>query len=62
MSQHPENPETIAKGEVSLDRPDADRRRFLVAGLVAAPIIMTLSARPALAQVNGSLGNYTSQA
>jgi hypothetical protein len=39
---------------------DATRRRFLVAGLVTAPVILTLSARPALAQTGGYLDNYAS--
>lgn len=36
------------------------RRRFLKSGLVAAPILMTLAARPAQAQevITGSLGAY----
>jgi hypothetical protein len=38
--------------------PDADRRRFLIAGLAAAPLIVTLSARPVFAQDQGTLGGY----
>jgi hypothetical protein len=37
---------------------NADRRRFLVAGLAAAPLIVTLSARPVFAQDQGTLGGY----
>jgi hypothetical protein len=44
------------------ERPDNSKRRFIKAGLVTAPVIVTLSARPAWAQepVNGTLGNYGS--
>jgi hypothetical protein len=44
-------------------RPDDSRRRFIKAGLRTAPVIVTLSARPAWAQeivTNGTLGNYGS--
>ena len=42
-------------------RPDATRRRFMVAGLAAAPLLVTLTAKPAWAQTSqGSLGNYGS--
>jgi hypothetical protein len=44
-------------------RPDDSRRRFIKAGLATAPVIVTLSARPAWAQeivTNGSLGAYGS--
>jgi len=42
--------EPATKATGAPDRPDTGRRRFIVAGLAAAPIIVTLSARPALAQ------------
>jgi hypothetical protein len=46
---------------VTTDRPNGDRRRFVVAGLAAAPLLVTLAARPASAQTtSGSLGNYGS--
>ena len=37
------------------------RRRFVKAGLAAAPFLVTLAARPARAQetATGSMGNYT---
>lgn len=43
------------------DDPQQSRRRFLKTGLVAAPLLMTLAARPAHAQeiVTGSLGTST---
>ena len=42
-------------------RPDGERRRFIAAGIAAAPLLVTLAARPASAQVaQGSLGNYGS--
>jgi hypothetical protein len=38
---------------------DEERRRLLKCGLVAAPLLMTLAARPAAAgQAMGSLGAY----
>jgi hypothetical protein len=47
------------------DRPveplqDEDRRRLLKCGLIAAPLLVTLAARPAAAQqaMGGSLGVY----
>jgi hypothetical protein len=52
------NEQTIEPGpEPSYD----GRRRFLKAGLVAAPLLMTLAARPAQAEsvmVAGTLGAY----
>jgi len=43
---------------------NADRRRFIRAGLVAAPLLITLTARPASAScddaLNGSAGCYAS--
>ena len=50
MSQKPEESRTDGLAAPSPARPDADRRRFLVAGLAVAPLIVTLSARPAFAQ------------
>ena len=44
-------------------QPDAVRRRFLIGGLVAAPLLVTLMAKPAWATpagAQGSLGNYGS--
>jgi hypothetical protein len=42
-------------------RPDPARRRFVIGGLVAAPLLVTLAASPAWArQGQGSLGNYGS--
>ena len=39
---------------------DADRRKFLLASLVTAPLLVTLTARPAWAHTGGSLGTYAS--
>jgi hypothetical protein len=56
----PANP--VAASPEKEIRPDANRRRFIIGGLVAAPLLVTLSARPAWAQqCNGTLGNYCSQ-
>jgi hypothetical protein len=59
----------MARGYIGMsiengDRSEAtreSRRRFLRSGLVAAPLLMTLAARPAHAQeiVTGSLGTST---
>jgi hypothetical protein len=46
-----------------VDRPDSSRRRFVIGTLAAAPLLVTLTARPARAQgTGGSLGNYGSVA
>ncbi|MEO7888542.1 MAG: hypothetical protein ABIW19_00910 [Vicinamibacterales bacterium] len=61
MKQLPEDLVARANAVEPTARPDGDRRRFLVAGLAAAPVLVTLSARSASArQANGSLGNYGS--
>jgi hypothetical protein len=54
--------QTQDKAHGSVPAPDGTRRRFIKAGLIAAPIIVTLSARPAWATntTNGSIGNYGS--
>jgi len=46
----------------NLDKPNGDRRRFIVGGLVAAPLLVTLTARPARANwaQTGTLGTYGS--
>jgi len=36
-----------------------DRRRLLIAGLTAAPFLMTLGSRPAFATGGGTLGTYS---
>jgi len=36
-----------------------DRRRLLIAGITAAPFLLTLASRPALATGGGTLGTYT---
>jgi hypothetical protein len=61
MKQHSETPQPAVTPAPSA-KPDADRRRFIVAGLVTAPLLVTLTARPASAnwEQNGSLGNYGS--
>lgn len=44
-------------------QPDPMRRRFVIGGLVGAPLLVTLMAKPAWATPagqNGSLGNYGS--
>lgn len=43
--------------------PDASRRRFVIAGVVAAPLLVTLAAKPAEATGvgGGTLGNYGSK-
>jgi hypothetical protein len=56
MSQKPEDAGTNGPGGAAATRPDSDRRRFLVAGLAVAPLIATLSARPAFAQGNPCSG------
>jgi hypothetical protein len=47
------------------DKPDTSRRRFIIgAGIAAAPLLVTLTAKPAIAgghSNNGSLGNYGSK-
>jgi hypothetical protein len=40
------------------DRPDTTRRRFFIASVVAAPLLVTLTARPARAQGPNSAGTY----
>ena len=49
-----------SKNDERSDGAQESRRRFLKVGLVAAPLLMTLAARPAQAQdvVTGSLGAY----
>jgi len=49
-----------SKNDERSDGPQESRRRFLKTGLVAAPLLMTLAARPAQAQdlLAGSLGAY----
>lgn len=41
---------------MSNDKPDKSKRRFIQAGLVSAPVIVTLAARPAWAQEPGPTG------
>jgi hypothetical protein len=60
MKQHPAASETQTTRASSTDRPNGDRRRFVVAGLAAAPLLVTLSARPASARQTGTLGAYGS--
>ncbi len=38
--------------------PDESRRKLIIRGLVAAPLLLTLAARPVRAQASGSLGVY----
>ena len=52
------NPDANQKSPVGPKAADADRRRFLVAGLAAAPLIVTLTARPVFAQNAATLGGY----
>jgi len=61
MSSEPRTPATPD----SIQDPESDRRRFLKAGLAVAPLIVTLTARPAAGQdgfTAGSMGNYASGA
>jgi hypothetical protein len=60
MKQQPALSETQTTSASSTDRPNGDRRRFVVAGLAAAPLLVTLSARPAFARQTGTLGAYGS--
>ncbi len=60
MKQHPAERKTQTTQPISTDQPNADRRRFVVAGIVAAPLLVTLSAKPAFARQNGTLGAYGS--
>lgn len=48
----------------NVDKPNGDRRRFIVGGLAAAPLLVTLTARPAQASwaQTGTLGMYGSTA
>jgi hypothetical protein len=62
MKQHPADSEAQTAQPASTDQPNADRRRFVVAGIVAAPLLVTLSARPAFARQTGTLGAYGSVA
>lgn len=38
--------------------PDTSRRRFIKTGLITAPVIVTLSARPAWAQAEATATGY----
>jgi hypothetical protein len=38
--------------------PDESRRKLIIRGLAAAPLLLTLAARPVRAQAMGSLGCY----
>lgn len=58
MKQHSADSETKTAQPPSADQPNADRRRFVVAGIAAAPLLVTLSARPAFARADGTLGLY----
>lgn len=58
MTERPTPPSNEDTGQQAAT--DQERRKFLVAGLVAAPLLVTLSARPAWARQDGSLGNYAS--
>jgi hypothetical protein len=43
------------------ETPDTSRRKFVVASMIAAPLLVTLTARPARAgTTTGTLGNYGS--
>jgi hypothetical protein len=57
MKQHSADSETQTAQPAPTDQPNADRRRFVVAGIVAAPLLVTLSARPAFAR-QSTLGTY----
>jgi hypothetical protein len=64
MEHHPDENQKLDKAGAApaVDRPDAGRRRFVIAGVVAAPILVTLAAKPAESQVpGGTLGSYGSR-
>jgi hypothetical protein len=54
----PVDPKPQTTTKLPDDRPNGDRRRFIVAGLAAAPLLVTLTARPAHARQTGTLGLY----
>ena len=63
MNRQPDSASPQVSTPTADQRPDTGRRRFIVAaGLAAAPLIVTLTARPAEAGgvTGGSLGNYGS--
>ena len=61
MNRQPDSASSQVSTPTAEERPDRGRRRFIVAaGLAAAPLIVTLTARPAEARQTGSLGNYGS--
>jgi hypothetical protein len=55
MNQSPKNRNRLDQPAPESQNPNHGRRRFVIAGLAAAPLIMTLSARPAFAQT-GTVG------
>jgi hypothetical protein len=64
MAHRPEDPNPTPPSATSSEKPDGERRRFIVAGLASAPLLVTLTARPASAwgddHHSGSLGSYGS--
>ena len=61
MTTKREDPSTVSRPPAS-ETPDTGRRKFVVAGIVAAPLMITLTARPARAQSRmGYGGDYSSQ-
>ena len=60
MDRLPDSPAPQVTTPQGDERPDTGRRRFIVgAALAAAPLIITLTARPAEAR-QGTLGTYAS--